>query len=135
MRGMVGSIGRSGGIVPAMLVLLLLFKLLIPAGYMIAVDREGAAGLVLCAPQTQPAVGTERHGGHDRTPADEAPAGSGERPCAFAALAAPFLPPPPALPSQPPAGVAVPDLLGPPALPPVATAAPPPPSTGPPISV
>jgi hypothetical protein len=136
MRGAVGSIGRWGGMVPAVLALLLLFKLLIPAGYMIGPDRDGAPGFVLCATQAQPAAEPEGHGGHDRSPAEQAPVDSGERPCAFAALGAPPLPPaPPALPSPAPPAAATADLPEAPVLHRVAAAASPPPATGPPPTV
>lgn len=136
MRGMFGSIGRLGSMVPAALALLLLFRLLIPAGYMIAPDREGRPGLELCAPGVKPAAQPQGHGGHDGHPAEQAPSGSGERPCVFAALGAPPLPPaPPALPPQAPDAAVPPDLPAAPALPRMAAAAPPPPARGPPPSV
>lgn len=136
MRGMVGSIGRWGGILPSVLALLLLFKLLVPAGYMIAAGGDGAPGLVLCSPEAQPRAQTADHGGHDRAPADQAPSSSGDRPCAFAALGAPPLPPPPpALPPQAPTAAVPPDLPEAPALRRLGAAAPPPPATGPPSDV
>lgn len=133
MRGMVGSIGRNGGILPFVLTLLLLFRLFIPSGYMIAPDHDGRPGLVLCSAPAQPAEAPAHHDGH---PADPAPSKPAEPPCAFAALGAPPLPPePPALPPTVPAAAAAPDLPAGPALPLIAAAAPPPPATGPPVSV
>jgi hypothetical protein len=136
MRGIFGSIGRSGGFVPPALALLLLFRLLIPSGYMIAPDREGRPGLVLCAAPAQAAAQSPSHGGHDNHPADPAPSKPGERPCPFAALAAPPLPPaPPGVLPRIPAAAMAPDLPAPAELPRVARAAPPPPATGPPLLV
>lgn len=133
MRGMVAKIGGKGGSVPSLLALLLLFRLFIPSGYMIAPDHEGRPGLALCAAQVQTAAEPEHHGGH---PADPAPSRSGELPCAFAAPAAPPLPPtPPALPPRVPAAAAAPDLPAGPALARPVLASPPPPATGPPPSV
>lgn len=133
MRGMVGSIGHWRGFAPA-LALLLLFRMLIPSGYMIAPDYSGRPGLTLCAaPATaQPAL----HDGHDGHPANSGPSKPGERPCPFAALAAPPLAPtPPAVPPHVAAAVLPPDLPAPADLPRIASAAPPPPATGPPLSV
>jgi hypothetical protein len=133
---MVGSIGRSGAIVSAALALLLLFRLLVPTGYMIARDAGGAPRLVLCVPKGQPAAEAEGHGDHDRAPAEQAPAGSGERPCAFAALGAPPLPPaPPALPDQALPVAAPPGLIAAAVFRRAAPAVSPPPATGPPLPV
>jgi hypothetical protein len=123
---------------PSVLTLLLVFRLLIPTGYMIVPDGDGRPGLTLCAEPAQTAVEQARqdgHGGHDGQPADPAPAGQKERPCAFAAFAAPPLPPsPPALPSriaaftpEDPTTIADP--------PRILSASPPPPARGPPASV
>jgi hypothetical protein len=133
MRGMASSISRRGGFVPLMLALLLLSRLLIPSGYMIAPDHHGRAGLVLCAAPAAPAAGDPARHGHDGHPAPSKP---GERPCPFAALTAPPLSPaPPALPPRA-AAVALPLDLPPTAdLPRIAPAAPPPPARGPPLSV
>jgi hypothetical protein len=135
MRGLVGNIGRKGGLLPSMLALLLLFRLLIPSGYMIAADHEGRPGLVLCAASGQPAAEAAPPGGHDGHPADPAPSKPGERPCPFAALAAP--PFPPEAPAVPPHAFAAlaPELPAGGALPPVASASPPPPARGPPLPV
>lgn len=136
MRGMAGSIGSSSGMAAAALALLLLFRLLIPAGYMISADRDGAPALVLCAPLSQPAAREEAHGGHDGHPAGQAPAGSAERPCVFAALGAPpLLPAPPALLPRAPAAHLAPDPPPAPAFPRPASAAATPPATGPPLPV
>lgn len=132
MRGMVVSIGHKGGLLSPVLALLLLFRLLIPAGYMIAPDVQGRPGLALCAAPAQPpaAGGHEDHGG------DPAAPGPGERPCPYAALAAPPIPPaPPAVPPKAPIAVLPPDLPADPGLPGVAPAAPPPPARGPPVAV
>ena len=136
MRGMVCSIGRKGGFVPSALALLLLFRLLIPSGYMIAPDHHGRPGLALCSAPARAAAKPAGHRGHDGHPAESAPSKPGERPCPFAALAAPPLPPhPPALESRLPAPDPVPDLPEARAGPRPAPAAPPPPATGPPFSV
>lgn len=136
MRGMAGSIGGGGGLIPPILALLLLFRLLVPSGYMIAPDHEGRPGLALCAAPAQAASEAALHGGHDGQPADPAPAKSAEPPCAFAALGAPPLPPaPPAVAPRVSAAAAPPALPEGPALPRPAPAAPLPPATGPPLSV
>jgi hypothetical protein len=130
---MVGNIGRRGGFVPSALALLLLFRLLIPSGYMIAPDHHGRPGLTLCAASAAEPAG---HAGHDGHPAKPGPSKSGERPCPFAALAAPPLPPqPPALAVRLPSPVPAPDLPQVSDRPRIAPAAPPPPATGPPLSV
>jgi len=134
MWGVIGNNRHWRGLAPTALALLLLFRLLIPSGYMIAADHHGRPGLVLCgAPAAAQPV---RHGDHDGHPADQAPSKPGERPCPFAALAAPPIPPePPAVLRQVPVAVLLP---APPArsdLPRVARAAPPPPATGPPPTV
>lgn len=136
MRGVVDSIGRRSGLLPSVLALLLLFRLMVPAGYMIAPGSEGGPGLVLCAAPAQAAVEPALHSGHDGHPADPAPTSSGERPCAYAALAAP--PIPPEAPSVPPSGdfeALPPDPAAGPDLPRVAPASAPPPARGPPIPV
>lgn len=136
MRGLVDSIGRKGGFLPPVLALLLLFRLLIPSGYMIAPDHEGRPGLALCAAPARAAAEPAAHGDHDGHPSDPAPSKPGERPCPFAAVAAPPLPPAPAaLPAGVPAVAALPDLPASSDPPRVARAAPPPPATGPPSSV
>jgi hypothetical protein len=136
MRGMVGKFGHRGGLLPAVLALFLLFKLLIPSGYMIAPDHEGRPGLALCAAPAAAAAEAAQHGDHDGNSADPAPSGPSETPCAYAALAAPPLPPePPVLwPRTPPAAVP-PVLPSGVELPLLAPASPPPPARGPPIPV
>ena len=135
MRGLVRRVGNGGGFAPLLLALLLAFRLLIPSGYMIAPAPHGGASLALCGAPA-PALQSAHHGGDGRHGADPGPAGAGERPCPYAALAAPPLPPaPPALPPrlQPVAIAAdVPTAAEPS---PVAPAAPPPPARGPPILV
>lgn len=132
---MAGSIGRGGGLLPSALALLLLFRLLIPSGYMIAPDRDGAPGLVLCAAPAQ-AAEREVHTGHDGHPVDPAPPASDERPCAYAALAAPPTPPEaPILPAPSAAGSPAPDSRPGARLPRIAPASALPPARGPPISV
>ena len=136
MRDVVASIGNRGGILPPLLALLLLFRLLIPSGYMIAPDHHGRPGLTLCAAPAQTAAEPARHGGHAGEPDDPFPSKPGERPCPFAALAPPPLPPePPVLLAQVPAVAVLPDLPARAHVPQVASAAPPPPATGPPPSV
>jgi hypothetical protein len=132
MWGVIARIRDKGGFAPGALALLLLFRLLIPSGYMIAPDREGNPGLEFCAAPAQ----ASRHGDHHRHPAGPAPAKPGERPCPFAALAAPPLPPaPPAVPPRVPAALVAPEAPAGVDLPRVAPAASPPPATGPPPSV
>src|SRR5688500_9510329 len=137
MWGRIRQLGRSGGLVPALLAFVLLFRLLIPTGYMIAPDETGRPGLVLCAGTVGGAAEPARHGGgHDGHPAAPEPSKPGEPPCPHAALAAPPLPPaPPAL--LPPREVATePSGLAPTdGLRTLALAAPPPPATGPPLPV
>jgi hypothetical protein len=136
MRGKLGRIGQKGGFVAPLLALLLLFRLLIPTGYMIVADHEGKPGLALCGVQAPAAAAPERHGGHDGHDPDRAPPNPGDRPCPYAALAAPPLPPsPPAV--RPRAPVAdLPPFLAPRSdSPRVAPASPPPPARGPPILV
>jgi hypothetical protein len=132
---MVGKFRQSGGFVPAVLTLLLLFRLLIPSGYMIAPDLDGTPGLALCAAPAQAAAEAALHGGHDGHPAgDSMPSRPGEIPCPFAAIAAPPLPPqPPALSPQVRAAVVQPGLPTDPDLPRVAPASSSPPARGPPI--
>lgn len=134
MRGMADSIGRGGGLLPSTLALLLLFRLLIPSGYMIAHDLAGAPGLVLCAAPAQPAE--QLHPGHDGHPVDPAPPASDERPCAYAALAAPPIPPEaPALPPPSFAGSSTPEARAGAQLGRIAPGSPLPPARGPPITV
>jgi hypothetical protein len=136
MRGLAGKFEQSGGIVSVALALLLLFRLLIPSGYMIAPDRDGRPGLELCAAPARAAADAAINGGHDRHPADQAPAETRELPCAFAAPAAPPLPPePPAVAPRSPAAAVPPDMPTGPSLVRVAPAAPRPPATGPPLPV
>jgi hypothetical protein len=135
MRGIVGDIGRKGGFVPSALALLLLFRLLIPAGYMIAPDQQGRPGLTLCAAPVR-AAAPAGHGGHDGGSADPSPSQPGAGPCPYAALAAPPLPPePPAVPSPLPAPALPLELTAGGELPRITPAAPPPPATGPPLPV
>jgi hypothetical protein len=120
----------------ALVVLALLLRAGIPAGYMIGTGADGAAGLILCPgtadasdmamamPMAMPM--TAPHGSHD------APMKS-EMPCPFAAIALPALPAAPPIlaiagipPMPAPAAAWLPTFLAPQA------AAPPPPSTGPP---
>lgn len=137
MWGGIRELGRSGGLVPALLAFVLLFRLLIPAGYMIAPDETGRPGLVLCAGVAGAAAEPERHGdGHDGHPAAPEPSKPGELPCPQAALAAPPLPPAPSA-LLPPmaAGTEPPGLAPTDGLHRLALAAPPPPATGPPLPV
>ena len=124
---------------PTALALILLFRLLIPSGYMIAPDHDGTPSLTLCAVPAPAAARIARHGGHDdhsADPADPSPSKPGERPCPFAAVAAPPIPTePPALAPQAPAHSVPPALPDRSHRPRVATAAPPPPATGPPPTV
>lgn len=133
MWGMISELRRSGSLVTALLAFVLLSRLLIPAGYMIAPDDSGRPGLVLCAAAAaEPAT----HGGHDGHPAAPEPSKPGEVPCPYAALAAPPLPPaPPAFPTPLPAATEPPGLAPTDGLHDSALAAPPPPSTGPPLPV
>ena len=136
MRGMVGNFRQSGGFASTALALLLLFRLLIPSGYMIAPDSEGKPGLALCAAPARAAVQAALHRGHDGHPADPAPSRAGEIPCAFAALAAPPLPPgPPVVVPRIPAAALAPVLPANRDLRRVAPASPPPPARGPPLLV
>lgn len=136
MWGVMSRNRQSGGIVPAALALLLLFRLLIPSGYMIAPNAEGRPGLALCAAPAQAAVEAAMKGGHDSHPADPARSEAGQLPCAFASPAAPPLPPDlPAVTPQVPVAAVPPAIAGAAVAVRVVFAAPPPPSTGPPLSV
>lgn len=137
MRGMVRRFGHGGGFVSAALALLLLLRILIPSGYMIAPDQQGRLGLALCAAPARAAAEAELHGGHDGHPVDDsAPSKPGEIPCPFAAAAAaPLLPDPPAVAPRGPFVAISPDLPEPAGFPRVARAAPRPPARGPPPSV
>ncbi len=106
-----------------LLSLVLLFRTLIPAGYMIA-PAGGGLALTLCEAAAPPE--SAHHQGH------EAPA-KPKQPCAYAALAAPVLPPapPPLATPPPPPDSAAAGRVAPESVPP-APAALPPPSTGPP---
>ena len=110
----------------AMLALVLLFRTLIPAGYMLAPSGGGLA-LTLCEAAAPPA--SAHHDGHD---APTKP----RQPCAYAALAAPALPPAPPLIGTPPSSpeTVSADRVAPASIPP-SPASPPPPSTGPPHRV
>jgi hypothetical protein len=109
----------------ALLSLVLLFRTLVPAGYMLAPSGGGLA-LTLCETAAPPA--SAHHEGHG------APT-SQKQPCAYAALAAPALPPAPPLigtappPPEPAPAAGAPASIGP------DPASPPPPSTGPPARV
>jgi hypothetical protein len=137
MRGRVRRFRHSGGFAPAALALLLLFRLLIPSGYMIAPDHEGRPGLALCAAPAKPTADSAPHGGHEGHPGENpTPSKPGEIPCPFAALASPPLPPePPAFAPRAPFAAIPQELPARPDLPLVASAAPPPPPTGPPLPV
>ena len=133
---MVGKFRRSGGVAAPVLALVLLFRLLVPAGYMIGPDSGGRPGLVLCAGMTGAVAEPAPHHGHDGGPEVPAPAKPGEIPCVYSSLGAPPLPPaPPSLP--PPSPAAEPPAAGIPldGVRRSALAAPPPPSTGPPLPV
>ncbi len=110
----------------ALLALVLLFRTLIPAGYMIA-PAPGGLALTLCEAPAPPA--SPHHQGH------EAPA-KPKQPCAYAALAAPALPPaPPLIEAPPPRAESIPTArIALYSIPP-GPASPPPPSTGPPHRV
>jgi hypothetical protein len=131
-----GKSGQKGGLASIALALLLLCRLLIPSGYMIAPDSEGRPGFALCAAPARAAVRAALHGSHADHPADSVPSKADELPCAFAALAAPPLPPaPPVVMPRLQSGTLAPDVPAEPDARPVASAAPPPPATGPPLLV
>ena len=109
----------------ALLAFVLLFRTLVPAGYMIA-PADGGLALTLCEAASAPA--SAHHQGH------EAPA-EPKQSCAYAALAAPALPPAPPLFEAPAAlGAAPAPSLAPASIKP-GPASLPPPSTGPPHRV
>ena len=110
----------------ALLSLVLLFRTLIPAGYMIAPSSGGIA-LTLC--EAAAPAASAHHDGH------EAPA-QPTQPCAYAALAAPALPPepPPFGTPLPPSDSASVGWIAPASIP-LGPASLPPPSTGPPHRV
>jgi hypothetical protein len=119
--------GRKAG---ALLALLLVFRLLVPAGWMIAPSQAGGLGFVLCDGAVAAAPAMHGHGDHD----GPAPAKPSDGHCPYAALASPALPPAPPIVAAP---VSSPRLaqqtpsregrrLG--------LASPPPPATGPPLN-
>ena len=133
MRGIVGGMRHWAWAATPLLAFVLLFRMLIPAGYMIGADVSGRPRLVVCGAIATSAPPMHDHHGH---PAAPAPAKAHEPPCAYAALGAPPLPP------------AAPAFLPPPLAaeaPPVSApienwaqadpAAAPPPATGPPSQV
>ena len=122
-------IRKSDWRVLAVLLLALLLRLGIPAGYMLG--SEGSALALIPCPQ----VVTASPAGHgqEHHPAGEAPSPQSKAPCPYVALASPILPPPPPILAPPPelssrAQASLPPELR--AAPPLA--APPPPSRGPP---
>ena len=134
MKGAVGQIRRATGLAPPVLALLLIFRLLIPGGYMIAPDEAGRPGLTICAATASAAPGPAQHSGHDKDPAAPAPK-AGELPCPFASLAAPPLTPaPPAVRAPAPVLAAMVSPLPNAPMRRPAPAASPPPATGPPSS-
>lgn len=110
----------------ALLSLVLLFRTLIPAGYMIAPSGDGVT-LTFC--EAGAPAASVHHEGHD-SPARP------KQPCAYAALAAPAIPPSPPLIGTPPSppDSASSDWIAPTSIAPE-PASPPPPSTGPPHRV
>jgi hypothetical protein len=118
------------------LLMALVLRLAVPAGYML--DPAGTSLALIPCPQvsiaTEAAVHSEHEGGrHHGQPAPGEPATHSQSPCPYAALAAPVLPPAPALfvpPRQVVEAAALPSLAAAPAI--AALAAPPPPSRGPP---
>lgn len=126
------GVGRSRDAFAALLALVLLFRLLVPGGYMIGSDDAGRIGLILCGSAGAAAAESDEHhkAGH------EMPAEPVQPPCPYAALAAPVLPPlPPLAVPPPPIGDSRTESgwEGDPVRP--APAAPPPPATGPPLPV
>jgi hypothetical protein len=126
---------RSSIAAPALLLLLsLLARGLVPAGYMVASGSTGWPRLVLCsgtAAKPSAAPQGRHHGQRHRH--DDGPAAPAESPCAFAALLAPALPPAPPILAEPAIVVpAVPAFRPVPAAFRPALAAPPPPARGPP---
>lgn len=130
-----------------LLFLTLLLKT-IPGGYMLVASDDGWPRLALCsgvaAPPsggTVPAADEGAHAtGHHQAPEahhnEPQPAKPAEIPCAFAALAAPTLPPaPPVIAAALRPVAPLPLAATAPALRLPALAAPPPPATGPPHSV
>ena len=110
----------------ALVALVLLFRTLIPAGYMIA-PSSGWPTLTLCEAPAPPA--SVHHEGH-HPPAKPKP------PCAYAALAAPVLPPaPPAIATSPTPPETVQPAWTARAWPSPGRTSLPPPSTGPPHRV
>lgn len=132
---MAGKFQRSGGVAASLLAFVLLFRLMVPAGYMIGPDGGGRPGLALCAGMAAATAESESHEGHNGGSEAPAPAERGATPCAYAALGTPPLPPaPPVFPT--PSGTVEPSLAGVPldGVRHSALAAPPPPATGPPLS-
>jgi hypothetical protein len=107
------------------LLLALLLRAAIPAGYMLA-PTDGLPQIIPCT-GTGPAV--HHHGGshrsHDRT---------AETPCAFAMVAPPDLPGAPPLPTPPPAVGLLLATIAAETVPPRLRAILPPPATGPPAA-
>jgi hypothetical protein len=119
--------GRKAG---ALLALLLVFRLLVPAGWMIAPIQAGGLGFVLCDGVV--AAAPAMHG-HARDHDGPAPAKPSDGHCPYAALASPALPPAPPIVAAPVSSTRFAQQaplhegrrLG--------LASPPPPATGPPL--
>lgn len=127
MRGFRVKAAGSGGAACALLAFVLLFRLLVPGGYMIAPgDGEGPA-LIPCGAAAEPGPSHDRHG-----PGHAAPSKPAEPPCPYAALTAPVPPPSPSLAPVPAMAEAAPVATAPAAGARPALAAPTPPATGPP---
>lgn len=119
----------------SLLLAALALRLLVPAGFMIGADAGGAPALVLCDGAAAASVAAPAHAMHGmHRAAAHDPAHHRQAPCPYAALAAPVLPPLPALfaaPAPAPAGPPLAALFAP-AVP--GPAAPLPPATGPPLA-
>ena len=117
--------------------LAVLLRVLIPAGFMLAAGSDhGASKIVVCSGQGAVEVMVDSHGHRIKAPADHGKGKGGDRPCAFAAMATAPLNSNQALKAAP----AVYASLAPTAQysaqrPGLGLAAPPPPKTGPPLSI
>jgi hypothetical protein len=137
LRG-VGDIGRWRWTGLVLVALAMLVRVLIPAGFMAAPDDLGRAGIVICTGDGAMTVSVDADGTVHKAPVDDQHQDKpkSDHPCAFAGAATPLAAPVLALSEAAPTihQVAVPRLQSH-QRPGLGLAAPPPPTTGPPVLV
>lgn len=137
LRG-VGDIGRWRRTGLVLVAFALMVRILVPAGYMAAAGAGGAPAIVICTGEGALAITVEADGTARKTPVDDghSDTSQSDHPCAFAGATTPLAAPSLALAAAPLAveAAAAPSL---PAhqRPGLGLAAPPPPTTGPPLLV